>query len=63
MTTRITIAAALTIAFVSSLQFAPVIAESLNSAAAIGADHAAPMTASQKTRCIMPAAHWKGCGA
>ena len=26
-------------------------------------NHAAPMSASRKTRCMMPAAQWKGCGA
>jgi hypothetical protein len=66
MNTRIAFAAAaLAIALVSGIQFAPAIAESLTQVTTDVAtvDHAAPMTAAQKTRCMMPAAHWKGCGA
>jgi len=60
-------AVALTAALVAGFQFAPAIAQSLtqitNDVTTLDSNLAAPMTASQKTRCIMPAAHWKGCGA
>jgi anaerobic selenocysteine-containing dehydrogenase len=42
---------------------APAIAQSLTEVATLDSNLAAPMTASQKTRCMMPAAQWKGCGA
>ena len=64
MNTKIAFAAvALSITLVCGFQFAPAIADSLTTAATIDSNHAAPMTASQKTRCTMPATHWKGCGA
>jgi hypothetical protein len=56
-------AIALTAALVAGfVQFAPV-AQALTQAATLDSNQAAPMSASQKTRCMMPAAHWKGCGA
>jgi hypothetical protein len=58
--TAIALAAALVSGFV---RFAPAIALPTTDAAVANSQVAAPMTASQKTRCIMPAAHWKGCGA
>ena len=59
MNTRIAIAAAaLAIALVSGLQFAPAIAESLTTAEG---NQAAAMTAAQKTRCIMPPALRTSC--
>ena len=60
-------AVTMTAALVAGFQFAPAIAQSLtqitNDVATLDGNHAAPMTASQKTRCMMPAAQWKGCGA
>lgn len=64
MTKIVSIAAvALTAALVAGFQFAPAIAQSFSEVATLDSNLAAPMTASQKTRCMMPAAHWKGCGA
>ena len=55
---------ALTAALVSGfVQFAPAIAQSTVAVVAANSQVAAPMTAAQKTRCIMPAAQQKYCGA
>ena len=56
-------AVALTAALVAGFQFAPAIAQSFSDVAPLDSRFAAPMTASQKTRCMMPATQWKGCGA
>jgi hypothetical protein len=56
-------AVALVAVLVAGFEFAPAIAKSFSEIAMLDGNHAAPMTASQKTRGMMPAAHWKGCGA
>jgi len=66
MNTKIATFAAIAFAaaVVSGLvQFAPAIAQSQTEVATLDSRFAAPMTASQKTRCMMPAAQWKSCGA
>ena len=57
-------AIALTTALVAGfVQFAPSVAQALTEVATVDSIHAAPMSASQKTKCMMPSTQWKGCGA
>jgi hypothetical protein len=58
-----TAAIVLTVALVSGFVRSAADTQAPAQAAVTDVSHAAPMSASQKMRCAMPAAQWKGCGA